>query len=145
MQTASRRGIHRASSQPSPRLSRSDSQLPPRDRTCFCPLPRAPTAGLSPEHRFGMLRQWVCRSGDSSGAPSSKRRAKPQDNTKRGSKLMVTFHSAREAPPVSKHHQRQPLSVEVVDSLRRFKGRVREPHLTSLLDYLLGTKTTVQP
>lgn len=53
---------------------------------------------------------------------------------------MVTFHSTREASPVSKDHQRQPFSVKIIDSLCSLKGRVREPHLTSLLNYLLGIK-----
>lgn len=51
---------------------------------------------------------------------------------------MVTFHPTREASPVCKDHQGQPFSVEVIDSLCSLEGRVREPHLTSLLDYLLG-------
>lgn len=58
---------------------------------------------------------------------------------------MVTFHSTGEASPVRKDHQRQPFSVKVIDSLGSLKGRVREPHLASLLDYLGGIKTTVKP
>lgn len=82
---------------------------------------------------------------NSSGALSSRRPATLQDNTERGSKSEVTFHSAREASPVSEDHQREPFSVEVIDSLRSLKGRVREPHLASLLDDLLGIKKTGKP
>lgn len=36
--------------------------------------------------------------------------------------LRVTFHSARKAPPVGEHHQRQVLAVKVRNGLGSFKG-----------------------
>lgn len=54
--------------------------------------------------------------------------------------MLLTFHSPREASPVCKDHQGQPFSVEVLDCLGCFEGRVGEPHLPSLLDYLVGSK-----
>lgn len=48
----------------------------------------------------------------------------------------LTFHAPGEAPPVGKDHQRQLLPVEVFDGLCCFIGRVWEPHLARLLDYL---------
>lgn len=39
-----------------------------------------------------------------------------------GTPTAVTFHPTGEASPVGKDHQRQPLSVEVVDSLGCLKG-----------------------
>ena len=50
----------------------------------------------------------------------------------------ITFHPTREASPVSKDHQGQPFTVEVLDGLIGLKRRVWEPNLASLLDYLLG-------
>lgn len=66
-------------------------------------------------------------------------------STGRASGRPLTFHSTREASPVGEDHERQPLSVEVIDGLRSLEGRVREPHLASLLDYLLGRKQTGRP
>lgn len=63
----------------------------------------------------------------------------------KGSRQPVTFHPTREASPVGEDHERQPLSVEVIDGLRGLEGRVREPHLASLLDYLLGRRQTRKP
>lgn len=48
-----------------------------------------------------------------------------------------TFHPAREASPVGEHHERQIFTVEVTNRLSGFKGRIREPHLASLLQNLI--------
>ncbi len=45
----------------------------------------------------------------------------------------LTFHAARETPPVGKYDERQLFSVEVFDSLWGFVGGVWEPHLPCLL------------
>lgn len=50
----------------------------------------------------------------------------------------ITFHPTREASPIGKDHERQPFTVEVLDSLIGLKCRVWEPNLASLLDYLWG-------
>ena len=50
----------------------------------------------------------------------------------------ITFHPTGEASPVGKDHQRQPFTVEVLDSLIGLKRRIWKPNLASLLDYLLG-------
>ena len=47
-----------------------------------------------------------------------------------------TFHAPGEPPPVGKDHQGQLLPVEIIDGLGRLIGRIWEPHLASLLDYL---------
>lgn len=54
-----------------------------------------------------------------------------------------TFHAAGEAPPVGEDHQREMLPVEVPNSLGCFKGRVWEPDLPRLLDYLEETASSV--
>lgn len=55
-----------------------------------------------------------------------------------------TLHSAREAPPVGEHHERQTFAVEVTDRLSGFKGRIWKPHLTSLLQNLTPTHTVIR-
>lgn len=57
-------------------------------------------------------------------------------DTATGRIVRVTLHSSRETSPISKHHQRQPLAVEVPNGLSRLKGGVRKPDLTSLLQKL---------
>lgn len=47
-----------------------------------------------------------------------------------------TFHATGEPPPVGKDHEGQLLPVEILDGLRCLVGRVWEPHLAGLLDYL---------
>lgn len=47
-----------------------------------------------------------------------------------------TFHSSRKAPPVGEHHERQALSVQILNSLGCFESRIWEPHLSCLLDDL---------
>lgn len=54
-----------------------------------------------------------------------------------------TFHAAGEAPPVGEDHQREVLPVEVPNSLGCFKGRVWEPDLPRLLDYLEETASSI--
>lgn len=54
-----------------------------------------------------------------------------------------TFHATGEAPPVGEDHQREVLPVEVPNSLGCFKGRVWEPDLPRLLDYLEETASSV--
>lgn len=65
-----------------------------------------------------------------------KEQNRPTGQHHQGTEVAITFHATREASPVGKDHQRQPLPVEVVDGLGCLIGRIREPHLTSLLDYL---------
>ena len=56
---------------------------------------------------------------------------------------LLTFHAPGEASPVGKDHEWELFAVEVADGLRRLVGRVREPHLPSLLDDLgLGVQVS---
>ena len=44
----------------------------------------------------------------------------------------LTFHTPREASPVSKYKQRQLFPVKILNALSSFIGRVGEPNLSCL-------------
>ena len=57
---------------------------------------------------------------------------------------ICTFHSAREATPVGKDDEWQFFPTKVFDGLRCLVGRVRKPHLASLLDHLHNTQDSAR-